>query len=71
MIPTTDTEPPFHPPLEIEVEIRKGDVVKLPTGQSGSVMGVSLVGRATVRLNNGEVIAIHAKELQKVDPQGH
>ena len=58
----------FRRPVQIEVGIRKGDIVKAPDGQSGEVMGVSMAGRATVRLKSGEVIAIHAEELQKTEP---
>ena len=53
------------------MEIKKGDIVADPKGQSGTVMGVSFAGRATVRLENGEVIAIDVKDLKKIPPKYH
>lgn len=54
------------------MEIKKGDVVSDSKGQAGTVLGVSLAGRATVRREaDGEVIALDVKELQKIQPKGY
>ena len=53
------------------MEIRKGDIVADSKGQTGSVMGVSEKGRATVRLDDGTVIAIDVVELKKVPSAPH
>jgi hypothetical protein len=51
------------------MDIKKGDIVADPKGQSGTVMGVSFAGRATVRLESGVVIALDVKELKKIPPK--
>ena len=53
------------------MEIKKGDIVADPKGQSGTVMGVSFAGRATVRLESGVVIAIDVQEIKKIVPKYH
>ena len=53
------------------MEIKKGDIVADPKGQSGTVIGVSFTGRATVRLEDGVVIAVDVKDLKKIPPKYH
>ena len=49
--------------------IRKGDNVVTPRGHYCTVMGVSMAGRATIRAEDGTVIAIDIAQLQKVKPK--
>ncbi len=51
------------------MEIKKGDIVTEPKGQSGTVLGVSFNRRATVRLEDDVVIAIDVKDLKKIPPK--
>jgi len=53
------------------MEIKKGDIVTTPKAEHGMVLGVSMKGRATVRMENGVVIAIDVKELNKIPPKYH
>ena len=49
--------------------VRKGDSVVTPAGHYCTVLGVSMLGRATILAEDGTVLAMDIDRLQKVQPK--
>jgi hypothetical protein len=55
-------------PILVLAELQRGDLVLTPLDQTCTVLGISMAGRATIRDEQGTVIAINIDQLRKIAP---